>query len=241
MLIVNADDVGASPTTTDAAITAFAAGVISSCSAMVWLRDSSRAAGLARDRGLPVGLHLNLTLPFDGPDVPAAVRDRQLWLTECFGSGSWREDIANSPPHSLLRSAVSDQLEQFASIYGEPTHLDGHHHVHVHQAVLDVLPRGMVIRPILREPGRADARPSRRERRLQKWFRTPDLTLAFEHLHPALGGVGFDLLERARTDNLEVMTHPQQPAQLEALMSAEWRAALAQVPVGSFAAMSLKR
>lgn len=241
MLIVNADDVGASLTTTDAALTAFAGGAISSGSAMVWLRDSNRAAGLTRERGLPLGLHLNLTLPFDGPDVPRAVRERQLQLTDRFDSASWREDLSDAPPRQLLSDAVSDQLEQFRSSYGEPTHLDGHHHVHVHRAVLDVLPRGLAIRPIIREPSRADARPSRRERRLHKQFVTPDLTLAFEHLHPALGGVGLAVVERAITQDLEVMTHPQQASQLQALNSEPWRSVLARIPVGSFAALSGKR
>jgi predicted glycoside hydrolase/deacetylase ChbG (UPF0249 family) len=133
---------------------------------------------------------------------------------------------------------VADQLAQFGRSYGDRTHLDGHHHVHVHEVVLGVLPRGMVIRPILREPGRADARRSRRERRLYRRFRAPDLTLAFEHLHPALGGVGLELLDRARTDRVEVMVHPQQREQLEALRSADWRAELGRVPRGSFATLA---
>jgi chitin disaccharide deacetylase len=238
VLIVNADDVGASPTATDPAIAAFEAGLISSCSAMVWMPDSLRAAELARERGLPIGLHLNLTLPFAATDVPSEVRDRQARLIEYFENASWRDDIDAQPPRKLLRQAVADQLDQFAATYRDRTHLDGHHHVHVHRVVLGVLPRGMVMRPILREPARADARLDRRERRLHRRFRAPRLTLAFEHLHPALGGVGLDLVDRARGDVLEVMVHPQQPRQLEALQSPEWRAVLARVPVGAFTALS---
>ncbi len=237
MLIVNADDIGASLTATNAAILAFREGVISSGSAMVWMRDSARAAHLARDRGLPAGLHLNLTLPFDTANVPAPVRRRQLLLTEAFDSASWRGDNADRPSRQLLRDAVSDQLDQFIEQFGDPTHLDGHHHVHVHEAVFEVLPPGLAIRPILREPTQADARASQRDRRMRKRFRMPSLTLAFEHLHPALGGVGFDVLQRAQRESVEVMTHPQQDGQFEALVSAQWRAALARLPVGSFAAL----
>jgi chitin disaccharide deacetylase len=237
VLIVNADDVGASPNATDAAIEAFGRGAICSCSAMVWMRDSARAAQLARDRDMPVGLHLNLTLPFDATEVPRVARERQLRLTETLHAGSWREDIADRPPRQLLLDAVSDQLEQFRELFGEPTHLDGHHHVHVLDAVLDVLPTDLVIRPILREGAQADARASRRERRLHRRFQAPSVTLAFEHIHPALGGAGFAALERARSDLVEVMCHPQQAGQLEALMSVEWRAALARLPVGSYSAL----
>jgi chitin disaccharide deacetylase len=238
VLIINADDLGASTSATDAAIEAFRAGVISSASAMVWMGDSPRAARLVGERGLPVGLHLNLTLPFNSPAVPAAARERQLLLVKSFGRESWREDAGDGPPRELVRAAVQDQFRAFLECYGEPTHLDGHHHVHVHEAVLDVLPRGIVIRPILREPGSTDAPAGRRERRLHKTFQTPEVTLDFVDLHPALGGVGLAPLERALTDCVEVMCHPQQPAQLQALMSAEWRALIARLPVGSFAVLS---
>jgi predicted glycoside hydrolase/deacetylase ChbG (UPF0249 family) len=235
VLIVNADDFGANVSATDRAIEAFGARAISSCSAMVWMRGSARAGQLGRQRELPLGLHLNLTLPLDASDVPREVRERQLRLTESFSSGSWREDIVDRPLRTLVRDAVSDQLGQFIEQYGEPTHLDGHHFVHVHEAVLEVLPPTLVIRAMLREPKRADDPATERERRLRERFRAPSMTLAFEHLHPMLGGVGFSVLERARSDSLEVMCHPHQAGHIEALMSAEWHAALGQLPVGSFA------
>jgi predicted glycoside hydrolase/deacetylase ChbG (UPF0249 family) len=238
VLIVNADDFGASPTTTDAVLTAFAAGVITSCSAMVWMRDSSRATELARDLRLPVGLHLNLTAPFDGDDVPQLARQRQFKLTQAFGATTWLDDSPRRPPRKLIVDAVLDQLEQFTAAFGEPTHLDGHHHIHVHDAVLDVLPANLVIRSILRDPLRADEPDNRRERHLHKRFRAPSLTLAFERLHPALGGVGLAPLSRAHKTSLEVMSHPAQPGQLDALMSHDWRAAMARVPVGSFAVLA---
>jgi predicted glycoside hydrolase/deacetylase ChbG (UPF0249 family) len=235
VLIVNADDVGASRTATDAAVVAFDEGLISSCSAMVWMRDSERAATVLREHKLPAGLHLNLTLPFDGTEVPSTVRERQLELIEYFDSGSWRDDVDDKPPRDLVRNAISDQLARFAETYGNRTHLDGHHHVHVHEAVLRELPRGAAIRPILREPTRFDARPNRRERRLGRRFRTPAMTLAFEHLHPDLGGVGLDALERLGGSYVEVMVHPQQPGQLDALRSTQWRTTLSAAGSRSYA------
>src|SRR3954451_386490 len=89
MLIVNADDFGAAPSATDAILQAFDAQAISSASAMVWMHDSDRAAEIAADRGLPLGLHLNLTLPLPGSRVPAGVAARQLRLTELFAKDSW--------------------------------------------------------------------------------------------------------------------------------------------------------
>ncbi len=234
MLIVNADDFGASANTTDPVVDLFEQGVISSASAMVRMRDSARAAAMARERGIPTGLHLNLTLPFDEPDVPSDVRERQLRITEVLGSESWREDGGKTPPGRLLEDVISDQLECFRASFGEPSHLDGHHHIHIHPAALEHLPRDLPIRPILSVPSRAEARPGRRERRLRRRFRSPDLCFALEHVHPSLGGDGLAALEPARRQTLEIMTHPQRKPERQALMSSEWRAVLSTLTLGSY-------
>jgi chitin disaccharide deacetylase len=234
MLIVNADDFGASPRTSDPIIGLFCERIISSASAMVRMRDSARAASLARERSIPVGLHLNLTLPFDDTAVPAATRERQRRLTEILGAESWREDGREKPGSRLLEDVISDQLERFRASFGEPTHLDGHHHVHVHPAVLEHLPDDLPIRPILSAPARADARAGARERRLRKRFRCPDLCFAFEHVHPSVGGNGLQALEHARRRTLEIMVHPQREPERTALMSADWRAALSTLTLGSY-------
>lgn len=233
LLIVNADDWGASENVTDATLACFQAHAITSVTAMVWMRDSDRAAALAHEHEIPVGLHLNLSLPFDGPAVPPAVRERQARLTDAFGRESWREGGPVPAPEGLLREAISDQLERFHELFGPPTHLDGHHHVHVHPGVLDLLPDGLAIRPLLRTPSHAKDSPSRRERGLRRRFTTPRWTFAFEHVHPALAGDGLETLAWARNDELEIMTHPAQ-GQSDLLLSDEWRVAVARYRAGSY-------
>lgn len=242
MLIVNADDFGAAPSATDAILTAWCQGAITSASAMVWMPDSERAAGLAASAGLPLGLHLNLTLPFRARDIPDVVRDRQGRLAALFGRESWLNDEQVAAPAQLIHEALEDQLERYRELYGEPTHINGHHHVHVHRSVLEALPRTFPVRPVLRVPSRAWSRPDARERRLRRRFVTATVALGFEHLHPALGGDGFDVLEPAGGHTVvEVMTHPQQSAELEALLSAEWRAVMARLQLGSYADLSARR
>src|SRR5215831_10729469 len=73
MLIINADDWGRSRAETDAALECYSNGLISSATAMVFMEDSERAAGLAQKSGIPLGLHLNLVQEFNGP-VPENVR-----------------------------------------------------------------------------------------------------------------------------------------------------------------------
>ena len=235
MLIVNADDFGVSPSASDPTILLFAQGALSSASAMVGMRDTARAASLARECGLPTGLHLNLTLPFAEPTVPAPARERQRRLTEAFGRESWRERGGRDPDGRLIADAIEDQLERFRDAFGEPTHLDGHHHVHVHPAVLEQLPPELLTRPILSVPARACAERSARVRDRPGRAAGPDLCFALGHVHPALGGDGLQALEHARERSLEIMAHPQQERERLALESAAWRQALAALRVGSYA------
>ena len=77
MLIINADDFGRSVAETDAALRCYVAGRITSVSAMVFMADSERAAELAKEKELDVGLHLNFTERFTGKNKCARLTDYQ--------------------------------------------------------------------------------------------------------------------------------------------------------------------
>jgi predicted glycoside hydrolase/deacetylase ChbG (UPF0249 family) len=243
MLIVNADDFGSGSNVTDAICEAFDAAVITSASGMVWMHDSTRAADIAVERSLPLGLHLNLTLPFSGLDVSQSVQERQRRLTEIFTRDGWWREAGRRFDRELLRSAIEDQVERFCEQFGEPTHIDGHHHVHLYEAVLELLPRTWPLRPPLRAPAQAGARLNRRERRLHRRFRAPDLSFAFERVHPAVGGTGLEVLDRAREVCVEVMTHPhpRKPSETAVLFASEWRAVLDSLPLGCYADLTRDR
>src|SRR5437879_772235 len=137
VLMINADDWGASVATTDAIVRCFDAGALTAASAMVYMADSARAAPIARGRGLPVGLHLNLTQPFDGEGVPADVRRRQLRVSRRFVDLRLRRWIYDPLSRSAVDGAIADQLAEFERLYGEPPRrLDGHLHVHLCPNVL---------------------------------------------------------------------------------------------------------
>jgi predicted glycoside hydrolase/deacetylase ChbG (UPF0249 family) len=232
VLIINADDFGASRRPTDAAVLMIEAGAVSSTTAMVWMRDSERAASIAVERRLAVGLHLNLTLPYSDRGVPAGERERQQRLTEILDRDSWWR-APNRLRGYHVGDVVNAQLERFRSRFGEPTHLDGHHHIHLHPDVLEELP-ALPIRPPLSKPEEfAETGPSDR-RKLRGRFVTPDLCVAFELLASGTSTALAAVLAHARARPVEVMVHPQEEAQQSLLTSAWWRELIESVPTGSY-------
>src|SRR5436853_36393 len=132
LLIVNADDLGYDAPTTDAILESFRRGAITSATAMMHMADSERAARLARESGIPAGLHLNLIEPFTGAAVPPRVREDQERLCGHFASKHRLRWLYDPRIRGLLRRTIEDQLNEFERLYGGlPTHFDGHRHMHL--------------------------------------------------------------------------------------------------------------
>lgn len=112
LLIVNADDFGASAGVNRGIVEAHRRGIVTSTSLMVGMQGSEEAALLARDcPALSVGLHVQL----EGRGVPGA-------------------DLADS---AACRESLHAQLIGFTELMGcPPTHLDSHHHVHIRPELL---------------------------------------------------------------------------------------------------------
>ena len=149
LLVVNADDWGRAPETTNRILDCVAGGSVSAVSAMVFMEDSERAAALARDRGLDTGLHLNFTTPFSARACPARLRERQ----RAVASHLLRQRLGQAVYHPGLAPAFADlvaaQRDEFHRLYGAaPERLDGHHHMHLCANVLvgRLLPAGTVVR-----------------------------------------------------------------------------------------------
>jgi predicted glycoside hydrolase/deacetylase ChbG (UPF0249 family) len=237
LLIVNADDWGGSPEATDAMEKCFVVGAITSATGMVFMPDSRRSSEIALLGGRAIGLHLNLTQPFE--DAPAAVRDRQLQVIPHFERLHKRRWTIDPRPsvRRMLRDAIRDQLDEFRRLYGhDPTHIDGHHHVHITPDVLQVLPRDIPIRQTLSATPGARSLPRRLKHRwIASRFRTTDEFWAFYQLHPDLWGEGFGpAIERARSGSVEIMCHPSCPEELELLLTDAWLQLLAGARLGAY-------
>ena len=254
LLIVNADDWGHSEQITDAIRAAFEAGRITSTSGMVYMADSERAAAIANESGLAVGLHINLTEPFSDPDAPAEACERQRRLIGFLGGAPAPHEPPDMSSTANLRRwlydpriqaevnrSIAEQLERFTELYGRaPTHFDGHNHVDLCPNVFlsRSIPDGSKLRnslyrfPIERSAPALlrSARQAARSRRLastRHLFHIRELSLD--------GGSADPRLALADRVPVEVMGHPGFEAENETLMSSAWGERLREHRLGSFA------
>jgi chitin disaccharide deacetylase len=116
LVVVNADDFGRTRGINRGVIRAHEEGIVTSASLMVRWPAAVEAACYAKERPeLGVGLHLDLG----------------EWR---FEDDEWR--AAYEVPAEDPVGAIAEQLETFRELVGrEPTHLDSHQHVHLHEPV----------------------------------------------------------------------------------------------------------
>ncbi len=128
-LIINADDLGYDPAVSEGIVLAIRSGVVSSTTLMVNLPHSEHGATLAR--GLPVGLHLNLSrgAPLS-PGFPAGM----------LRAGGFDEPRASALSPEVVAAEAEAQLARAEALLGRaPTHIDVHRHLHRQPAVLEGL------------------------------------------------------------------------------------------------------
>jgi predicted glycoside hydrolase/deacetylase ChbG (UPF0249 family) len=252
LLIVNADDWGASEETTEAILETFEAGRITSASGMVHMQGSDRAAEIATRERLPVGLHINLTEPLSDPATPASVRDRQRRVAEKLatvgrdgrpGTSRLRRWVYDPSIAANVDGAIADQLERFEELYGgPPTHFDGHNHVDVFPNVFlsRAIPKGSKLRntlrryPLERSAG-AVLRSARQLLRSRRFVSTSYVLHIADLRLPDEGeGARDPNLERAASVPVEVMGHPDWGPERDIFMSPAWGRAMAEHRLGSF-------
>lgn len=219
LLIVNADDWGRDASTTDRALDCARIGAVSSASAMVFMEDSARAAAIAREHGLDVGLHLNLTTAFSAAACPGRLRERQQAVARYLGRTRLSQLVFHPGLARSFADVVAAQLEEFRRLYGrEPERIDGHHHMHLSANVVfaRLLPPGTLVRRNFSfqagEKGLANLLYRRWvDRLLARHHRLVDFFFSLPPLRPA------SRLQRiftlARGHAVEVETHPINPAE----------------------------
>lgn len=226
-LILNADDWGRDRDTTDKTFECTRRGTVSSVSAMVFMEDSERAAGVARAHGIDAGLHLNFTAPFSAANCPARLAEYQGRVAAYLGRNPFTRGIFNPLLVRHFEYVVAAQREEFLRLYGaEPKRYDGHHHMHLSANVMlgRLLPAGTLVRQHFSYESGEKAMRNRVFRWLSRVmlgrrYRSVDFLFSLPPLEPP------DRLQRifslARQFAVEVETHPINPREYRFLTEGE--------------------
>lgn len=238
-LIVNADDWGRDRETTDRTLECVVCSSVSSVSAMVFMKDSARAADLACQHSVDAGLHLNFTSPFDSSNCPQRLRECQQRVTGYLR----RHRLAQVIFHPGLRSSfaylVQQQIDEYQKLYGaEPARVDGHHHMHLCANVVfdNLLPSGAIVRRNFSFQTGEKSAVNRRYRRwldgkLARRFRLTDFLF---NLQPIEDPKRLDrIFSVARTSVVELETHPTIPAEYSFLTKGELLRRTGGIPIAT--------
>lgn len=243
MLIINADDFGRSVIETDAALTCYRAGRITSASAMVFMADSERAAELVKENGLDIGLHLNFTERFTGAGVPSKLLRCHARVARFLTRNKCAQLLYNPFLRVDFSICYDAQAAEFMRLFERPpSHIDGHHHMHL---CANLVLSGLV------PPGTKMRRnfsfwPGEKSFLNRRYRALVDFWLARKH---RLADYFFDLtqsirekkLERvaalARSRNVELMTHPVSAWESEYLLSDGFREILQRAPLGVYSVL----
>jgi predicted glycoside hydrolase/deacetylase ChbG (UPF0249 family) len=205
--------------------------------------DSARAAELARNAGMDVGLHVNLTQRFDQEGTPAGLVSDHDRIARFLSRNRYAQLLYHPALRRSFRSVYEAQAAEFERLYGHPpSHIDGHRHMHLSSNMLldGIIPKGQRVRRSFSFWPGEKSTLNRAYRRLVDWrlssrYRTMDYFFVLsQYLQP-------DRLRRlsrlARNARIELMTHPVAPAEHAVLASEQFVAFLDELEVGTFASV----
>lgn len=243
MIIVNADDFGRSYAETNAALACYKENRITSATAMVFMEDSERAAGLANEAGIDVGMHLNLSQEFTAPPERGRLQEYHRRIVRFLTSSRYSLLLYNPALRRQFRYVYEAQLEEFKRLYGrQPSHIDGHQHKHLctNMLVGGIIPaQEKVRRNFSFRPGDKNFL-NRFYRKLvdRALMRRYGLTDFFFSLEQCLQQ---DRLARvfalAMKASVELMCHPCKPIEYTYLMSEPYWSALQPLQKGTYASL----
>lgn len=187
-LIVNADDFGLSPGTNLGILRAHTEGIVTSATIMVNMPAAPHAYEIAKSTPtLGVGVHITLT---GGRPLCAEVPS----LTGPDGRFLGYTELAQNARPADLEREIAMQVEAFLASGLRPTHLDSHHHVHMHIPAV-----GAVVRRVAAELGVPVRATAGAPRLISTFYGREQVTV--EHLLATLAGLEPD-------STTELMCHP---------------------------------
>jgi len=235
MLIVNADDWGASIPATSRIEECIKAGVVDTVSAMVYMRDSQRAFRVIKNLKIDTALHLNFTTPFDSGSVPKRLLESQLKIIEYLKSKKSAQFIYNHALHRHFDYVYKAQYGEYCELFGNaPQRIDGHNHMHLCANMLigRFIPLKTRVRRNIHFVNEKKSVFNRAYRSVIDSYLTKRYccTDYFLHIHQFMNedkeerirGLK-NLAELSKKADVELLVHPHQQADYEFLMSDEFR------------------
>ena len=241
MLIITADDWGRSQAETNAAFECAKEKRITSVSAMVFMEDSERAAELANANCLDVGLHLNFSEQFTDKRCPGRFRDSHNRIVGFLTRHKYAQLLYNPFLRKEFASSYQAQAEEFLRLFGRPpSHIDGHHHMHLCANILvsNVIPAGVKMRRNFSFwPGEKSLLNRTYRGFVDRWmarrYQLPDY---FFDLTQCIQERKLDRVAAlAKASTVELMTHPVVDQEAEYLMSDEFHEVLHRLEIGGYA------
>jgi predicted glycoside hydrolase/deacetylase ChbG (UPF0249 family) len=241
MLIINADDFGRSRAETDAALRCYQGGRITSVSAMVFMSDSERAAELAKENEVDAGLHLNFSEAFTDGRCPGSLRDCHNRIVGFLKRNKYAQILYNPSLRKEFAYSYNAQAEEFLRLFGRaPSHIDGHHHMHLCANMLlsNMIAAGMKMRRNFSFwPGEKSLLNRTYRALVDRWLaRRYQLADYFFDLTQCIRDEKLDrVVALAKSNNVELMTHPMLQFESEYLMSDQFQVMLQRLEVGGYA------
>lgn len=246
MVIITADDYGKTRYATDSILKCFSNKRIASASAMVFMEDSERAAELASQTNLEVGLHLNFTMPYSAGDIPSSVHEHHNRVISYLTKSKLAQIIYNPFLADSFSFLFLTQQEEFIRLYGKiPAFYNGHHHMHLCANMLasKMIPKGTRVRRTFTFNSDEKSIINLLYRSfLNRWISNRFIsTDCFFSIVPVQDHKRLrQIITRAVKEDIEIEVHPENDEEIEFLLSDQYRSLIDSVHTGCFQSLSKK-
>lgn len=210
---------------------------------MLFMEDSQRAAELALEHGLDTGLHVNFTLGFSGNVKSNRLCECQQRIASFLNVNKYCFLLYNPFLKRDFRYIYNAQYEEYVRLYKkEPTHINGHHHMHLCTNILvdKLIAKGSKVRRNFSfSPGEKNFL-NRSYRRIVDAIlvRRYTCTDYFFSMWPTWQNERIrKIVNLANSRNVELMAHPEREKEFEYLMSDEYFHMISLVKIADYGSL----
>ena len=240
MLIVNADDWGKNELTTNNCLLCFKMDRITSVSAMVFMSDSERAANLALQHNIDVGLHLNFTQQFSGNSGSIKLKEFHESIASFLSKNKYALLLYNPLLKKKFEYVYKSQLEEYVRLYRKiPSHINGHQHMHLSTNILidHIIPAGFKVRRNFTFDRGEKSLLNRGYRKIIDGWLTKRYIMT-DFFYCLSSALQFGNLQRiikiSQSSNVELMVHPERPDECKCLTSNTYLSMVSKTKKGSY-------